>query len=80
MDAAYTAEGHPNGWQKHHQGAAIGYGSREFDLVPTQTESRWYRQPIEIGHAVAYNPSLPGGRKVEDTYLVTEHGLECVTR
>jgi Xaa-Pro dipeptidase len=34
---------------------------------------------IEPGHAVAWNPSLPGGAKAEDTYLVHADGLERVT-
>ncbi len=34
---------------------------------------------IEPGHAVAWNPSLPGGAKAEDTYLVHAGGLERVT-
>ena len=34
---------------------------------------------IEAGHAVAWNPSLPGGAKAEDTYLVQADGLERVT-
>jgi hypothetical protein len=28
---------------------------------------------------VAWNPSLPGGAKAEDTYLVTDGGLERLT-
>ena len=31
------------------------------------------------GQAVAWNPSLAGGAKAEDTYLVSPGGLERVT-
>jgi hypothetical protein len=35
---------------------------------------------VAAGHAVAWNPSLPGGAKSEDTYLVTGDGqLTLVT-
>jgi Xaa-Pro aminopeptidase len=36
--------------------------------------SRWHGEPIQAGHAVAWNPSLPGGAKSEDTYLVSAAG------
>ncbi len=54
--------------------------NREFEIAPGQRDSRWYDQPVEAGHAVAWNPSLPGGGKSEDTFLVEEDGLRCVTR
>ncbi len=41
---------------------------------PARRAARWYREPIAAGHAVAWNPSLPGGAKAEDTYLVTGDG------
>ena len=56
----------------HYQGGPIGFAQREFEIAPGQTGSRWYREPVAAGHAVAWNPSLPGGAKAEDTYLVTE--------
>jgi len=34
---------------------------------------------VALGHAVAWNPSLRGGAKREDTYLVTADGAEAVT-
>ena len=42
------------------------------EIAPGQAESRWHAQRIGECHAVAWNPSLPGGAKAEDTYLVTE--------
>ncbi|MFJ6135769.1 M24 family metallopeptidase [Kitasatospora sp. NPDC092286] len=79
LDRAYTAAGHPGGWRQHYQGGPIGYAQREFEIAPGQTDSRWYRQPIALGHALAWNPSLPGGAKAEDTYLLTDAGPERVT-
>jgi Xaa-Pro dipeptidase len=74
LDAAYAAAGAPGGWAGHYQGGPIGYAQREFEIAPGQSASRWYRQPVEAGQAIAWNPSLPGGAKTEDTYLVTGDG------
>jgi Xaa-Pro aminopeptidase len=79
LDQAYADAGHPGAWAGHYQGGPVGYRQREFELVPTQTESRWFGTAIEPGHAVAWNPSVAGGGKAEDTYLVGEHGLRRLT-
>jgi Xaa-Pro dipeptidase len=80
LDAGYARAGAPGEWAGHYQGGPIGYAQREFELAPDQAGSRWYREPIAAGHAIAWNPSLPGGAKTEDTYLVTGSGqLERVT-
>jgi hypothetical protein len=80
LAGAYAAAGSAGAWSGHYQGGPIGFGQREFEVAPGQTGSRWYRQPIAAGHAVAWNPSLPGGAKAEDTYLVTaESGLVRLT-
>jgi Xaa-Pro aminopeptidase len=74
LAAGYAAADAIGAWKGHYQGGPIGYAQREFEIAPGQAESRWYAQPIAPGHAVAWNPSLPGGAKVEDTYLVTGTG------
>lgn len=74
LDAAYDSAGAPGGWTGHYQGGPIGFAQREFEIAPGQRSSRWYRQPVEAGHAIAWNPSLPGGAKAEDTYLITDEG------
>jgi Xaa-Pro dipeptidase len=74
LDAAYARVGAPGGWAGHYQGGPIGFAQREFEIAPGQIGSRWYDQPVAVGHALAWNPSLPGGAKVEDTYLVTGAG------
>jgi Xaa-Pro dipeptidase len=79
LDQGYTAEGAPGGWTGHYQGGPIGYAQREFEIAPGQGGSRWPAVRVEPGHAVAWNPSLPGGAKAEDTYLVQAGGLERVT-
>jgi Xaa-Pro dipeptidase len=76
---AYARAGHAGAWQEHYQGGPIGYRQREFEIAPVQHESRWFCQPIETGHAVAWNPSVAGGGKSEDTFLVEDDGLRCVT-
>jgi Xaa-Pro dipeptidase len=79
LDRAYATAGHPGGWAGHYQGGPIGYAQREFEIAPGQRDSRWPAQPIRAGHAVAWNPSLPGGAKAEDTYLITAGRPERVT-
>jgi Xaa-Pro dipeptidase len=74
LAAGYAAAGAPDGWTGHYQGGPIGYAQREFEIAPGQEDSQWYRQPLAAGQAIAWNPSLPGGAKVEDTYLMTAAG------
>jgi Xaa-Pro dipeptidase len=71
LSSAYTAQNAINGWKGHYQGGPIGFAQREFEIAPGQAGSRWYGEPIGVGQAIAWNPSLPGGAKAEDTYLVT---------
>jgi Xaa-Pro aminopeptidase len=79
LDQAYDREGAPGGWAGHYQGGPIGYAQREFEIAPSQRDSRWYATPVADGQAVAWNPSLAGGAKAEDTYLVSPAGLERIT-
>jgi len=76
---AYARAGHARAWRDHYQGGPIGYRQREFELAPSQVESRWYGTAISIGTALAWNPSVAGGGKCEDTYLVEEDGLRRLT-
>jgi Xaa-Pro dipeptidase len=80
LAAAYAANRADGGWMTHYQGGPIGFTQREFEIAPGQHESRWYSERLTAGHAIAWNPSLPGGAKSEDTYLVTaDSGLRLVT-
>jgi len=76
---AYAEAGHDGAWQEHYQGGPVGYRQREFELVPTQTDSRWFSVALAEGHAVAWNPSVAGGGKAEDTYLVESRGPRRLT-
>ncbi|MEP6813660.1 MAG: M24 family metallopeptidase [Actinomycetota bacterium] len=79
LDRAYSAVGYARGWADHYQGGPIGYRQREFEIVPTQTDSRWFSVRVDEGHALAWNPSVAGGGKVEDTYLVEGDALRRLT-
>jgi antitoxin VapB len=79
LSRAYRDVGHGQAWRDHFQGGPIGYAQREFELSPEATHSAFWSRPIEQNVAVAWNPSLHGGAKVEDTFLVGESGSECVT-
>lgn len=76
---AYAKAGHAEAWREHWQGGPIGYSTREFEIAPGLEESKFWSIEVAPGHALAWNPSLRGGAKVEDTFLVTDAGLECVT-
>jgi len=74
LAVAYADAGAEYAWKQHYQGGPVGFAQREFEIAPGQADARWYREPIQAGHAIAWNPSLPGGAKAEDTYLVTASG------
>jgi Xaa-Pro dipeptidase len=74
IDAAYAAHGFPGEWRRHHQGGLTGYAGREVFAVPGDPTV------IPASAAVAWNPSITGGAKSEDTALVTEDGVEVITR
>jgi Xaa-Pro dipeptidase len=71
---AYAAHGFSEEWRRHHQGGITGYAGREIFAIP--------RAAIELAEtcAVAWNPSITGGAKSEDTALVTADGVEVITR
>ena len=71
---AYAAQGFPEEWRRHHQGGLTGYRGREVFAVPGETTR------IPESAALAWNPSVTGGAKSEDTILVSAEGLEVVTR
>lgn len=76
---AYAAAGREGEWRDHYQGGPIGYRQREFEIVPSQVDSRWFTTQISVGTALAWNPSIAGGGKCEDTYLVDADELRRVT-
>ncbi len=72
IKGAYRKVGEEGAFEDHHQGGIAGHLPREILAVPGDQTS------LEVGMAVAWNPSLPGV-KVEDTFLITEEGLENLT-
>lgn len=70
---AYGAVGHAEEWRAHHQGGAAGFDGREWIATPTGEE------PVRLPMGYAWNPTVQGA-KSEDTALVTEAGVEVLTR
>jgi antitoxin VapB len=70
--AAYAAEGFPGEEKLHHQGGPAGYGEREWLATPDGKET------VVDNQAFAWNPSIRGG-KTEDTVLVQNGKVECLT-
>jgi Xaa-Pro aminopeptidase len=68
---AYEAAGLPGEWRNHHQGGTIGYGPRERIATPGDGTV------LEAGMALAWNPSVPGG-KAEATLLLHDDGPETI--
>lgn len=75
----YENIGKPGVWREHFQGGPIAFEQREFELAPGQHESTFWDSPCDVGMAVAWNPSLRGGAKIEETYLLETDGPALVT-
>jgi antitoxin VapB len=71
---AYGREGFPEEWRHHHQGGLTGYKGREVFAVPGEPT------PLPAVGAVAWNPSITGSGKSEDTVLVSGGEPEVLTR
>ncbi|MGB6973536.1 MAG: M24 family metallopeptidase [Terracidiphilus sp.] len=69
---AYAAAGFPGEEKLHHTGGATGYWEREWLATPKGTEA------VVNHQAFAWNPSIQGG-KVEDTVLLNDGKIECLT-
>lgn len=70
LATGYHLAGQPDAWREHYQGGPIGFEQREFELAPTQHDSPFWSLPRSANTAVAWNPSLRGGAKIEETYLI----------
>jgi len=70
--AAYAQMGFPSEWQKHNQGGAAGYLSRDYEGTPTCNEI------VLAEQGFAWNPSITG-IKSEDTMIVHNTGCEFIT-
>jgi antitoxin VapB len=71
---AYASHGFPDEWRRHHQGGLTGYRGREVFAVPGEPTR------IPTAAALAWNPSISGGAKSEDTILVSDSGVDVITR
>jgi Xaa-Pro aminopeptidase len=72
--AAYAAAGFaPDEWRRHHQGGPTGYAGRD----PRATAG--VPDVVQPDQAFAWNPTAPA-TKVEDTVVVTDTGVEVLTR
>lgn len=74
LERAYADQGYPDEWRLHHQGGLTGYRGREVFAIPGDST----RLPSSC--ALAWNPSISGGGKSEDTVLVSDGVIEVVTR
>lgn len=79
LAASYGRRGYKDEWRDHYQGGPIGYAQRECEIAPVQTGSPWWSVPLPLGSAVAFNPSISGGAKDEDTYLVEAERPRWIT-
>lgn len=70
---AYADVGHPDEWRYHHQGGAGGYDTREWIATPDSDA------PVTLPMGYAWNPTVQG-TKCEDTVLITDDGIETLTR
>ena len=75
----YENIGEPGAWREHFQGGPIAFEQREFELAPPLTDSPFWDLDCRVNTAIAWNPSLRGGAKIEETYLVGNDGFELIT-
>ncbi|MEQ1765369.1 MAG: M24 family metallopeptidase [Pyrinomonadaceae bacterium] len=69
---AYGAAGFPDEIDKHHQGGAAGYRTREWVAHPNSTDV------VETDQAFAWNPSITG-TKVEETVILIGGRCKVIT-
>jgi len=69
---AYAAVGVEGEWRHHHQGGAAGFAGREWIATPRADHA------VVLPMGYAWNPTVQG-TKSENTWLVTEAGVEPLT-
>jgi antitoxin VapB len=69
---AYVTRGFGEEINKHHQGGAAGYRTRDWVAHPASVET------VKLNQAFAWNPSI-NGTKVEETVIVLGSGVETIT-
>jgi len=73
LQKAYETNGHAGQWQFHHQGGSTGYNGRDVIATPKS------QVKVVPKQAFAWNPSIIGS-KSEDTMVLTDSGLELITK
>jgi antitoxin VapB len=69
---AYATRGLADEINRHHQGGATGYRTRDWVAHPRSAET------VQVNQAFAWNPSITG-TKVEETCIAGESGVEIIT-
>ncbi|MBA3351477.1 MAG: M24 family metallopeptidase [Blastocatellia bacterium] len=69
---AYATQGFGDEINKHHQGGACGYRTRDWVAHPSSDDV------VNTNQAFAWNPSITG-TKTEETGILTENGFEVIT-
>ncbi|MEO6655134.1 MAG: aminopeptidase P family protein [Pyrinomonadaceae bacterium] len=69
---AYAERGFADEIDRHHQGGAVGYRTREWVANPQS------REIVPTDQAFAWNPSITG-TKVEETCITTAEGIEIIS-
>jgi antitoxin VapB len=69
---AYERAGFKDEIDKHHQGGAAGYRTRDWVAHPGSNDI------VQPNQGFAWNPSITG-TKVEETIIATENGVEAIT-
>lgn len=69
---AYATRGFGEEINKHHQGGAAGYRTRDWVAHPANVET------VKLNQAFAWNPSITG-TKVEEAVIVLGSGAETIT-
>ena len=75
----YDNIGETGAWREHFQGGPIAFEQREFELAPGHNGSPFWDLECDARSAVAWNPSLRGGAKIEETYILGAGEPELVT-
>jgi Xaa-Pro dipeptidase len=70
--SAYATENFADEINKHHQGGACGYRTRDWVAHSNSTEQ------VQVNQAFAWNPTITG-TKIEETVLIKNDGIEVLT-
>jgi len=69
---AYAEKGFAGEIDRHHQGGATGYKTRDWAAHPNSAET------VRKNQAFAWNPTV-AGTKTEETFIISDDSLEIIT-